>query len=269
VTSDRWVARRRWKETAKRWLFPRLDAVVTVGEDGERYAMGYGADPARFVRIPHSIGAVHFSPEAEAARARRDEVRAQLGLVGTAYLYVGRLWRGKGLSTLLGAYGDLRRRAAAATLVLVGDGEDEAELRDRVARESIPGVVLAGFREGLELVSLYAAGDVFVFPTLGDPWGLVVEEAMAAGLPVVASSAAGEIRSRVREGETGYVVPPGDPTVLRAAMEQLGDPDLRARLGAAGRDSVRDRTPEAWAERFEHAVERILSLPRGRGQARP
>src|SRR5262249_54452867 len=90
VTSERWVARRAWKEAAKRALFRGLDAVVTVGPEGERYAAGYGADPGRFVRVPHAIGAVHFSAEADEARSRRDEVRRELGLAGTAFLYVGR-----------------------------------------------------------------------------------------------------------------------------------------------------------------------------------
>jgi glycosyltransferase involved in cell wall biosynthesis len=262
VTSDRWAPRRRWKEVAKRSLFPRLDAVVTMGAEGERYASSYGADPTRFVRVSHSIAAVHFSPEADAARARHAAMRAGLGLDGTVFLYVGRLWWGKGLDTLLDAYGELRRSGADAALVLAGDGEDGPRLRRRVEREALPGVVFAGFREGLDLVALYGASDAFVFPTLGDPWGLVVEEAMASGLPVVSSSAAGEIGSRLQEGETGYVVPPEEPQALRTAMERLLEPELRARLGAAARASVRDRTPEAWSERFERAVERITSMPR-------
>jgi len=264
VTSDRWAPRRPWREVAKRTLFPHLDAVVTVGEDGERYAAAYGADPTRFVRVTHSIGSVHFSPEGDAARARREQVRAELGLEGTAFLYVGRLWWGKGLDTLLDAHRDLRRSGAAASLLLAGDGEDEEHLRRRVEEEAIPGVVFAGFREGVELVALYGACDAFVFPTLGDPWGLVVEEAMASGLPVVSSSAAGEIRSRVREGETGFVIPPQQPSALARAMERLLETELRKRLGAAARESVQHRTPEAWAERFERAVVRIMTLPRGK-----
>jgi glycosyltransferase involved in cell wall biosynthesis len=261
VTSKRRLERTGWKEAAKRTLFPRLDAVLTMGEEGERYASAYGADPARFVRVTHSIGAVHFSAEADAARARRDAVRAELGVDGAAFLYVGRLLSEKGLDGLLDAYAGLRRSGAGAALVLVGDGEDDERLRRRVGQEAIPGVVFAGFREGLDLVALYGACDAFVLPTLGEPWGLVVEEAMASGLPVVASSAAGEIRARVRDGETGYIVPPEEPERLRAAMERLLQPELRARFGAAALDSVVDRTPEAWAERFEHAVERIMSMP--------
>jgi glycosyltransferase involved in cell wall biosynthesis len=262
VTSERWVRRRAWKEAVKRSLFPRLDAVLTVGEDGERYARGYGAAPARMLRVPHSIGAIHFSPEAEAARGRREDLRAELGLLGTVFLYVGRLWWGKGLDTLLDAYRDLRGEGAEAALVLAGDGPDAERLRRRTQVERIPDVVLAGFREGLELVALYGAADAFVFPTLGDPYGLVVEEAMAAGLPVVSSSAAGEIRSRVREGESGYVVSPEDGRALRERMARLLDPGVRRRLGETARASVADRTPETWAARFEEAVSQALSFPR-------
>jgi glycosyltransferase involved in cell wall biosynthesis len=261
VTSDTWVRRRPWKEAAKRYLLTRADAVITVGDEGERYAVGYGADPSRCVRVTHSIGAVHFSPGSRSAGSRREQLRAELGVEGTAFLYAGRFWRGKGVDFLLEAYRVLRRNGAAASLVLAGAGEDEAQLRRRVHDESIPGVVFAGFREGLELVALYHACDAFVFPTLGDPWGLVVEEAMVAGLPVVVSGAAGEIRSRVRDGETGYIVPTRDVPALIAAMQRLLEPEHRRRLGEAARDSVPDRTPERWAEHFEHAVARIMAFP--------
>jgi glycosyltransferase involved in cell wall biosynthesis len=236
--------------------------VLTVGEDGARYARSYGADPARILRVPHSIAAAHFSAEAETARGRRQQVRAELGLRGTAFLYAGRLLYGKGLDTLLDAYRDLRGEGADATLVLAGDGRDDERLRRRARVENIPDVVFAGFREGLDLVALYRAADVFVFPTLGDAYGLVVEEAMASGLPVVTSSAVGEIRSRVREGETGYVVPTGDAHAFRDRMSALLDPGVRRRLGDAARAWVSDRTPEVWAERFEAAVDRALAFPR-------
>jgi phosphatidylinositol alpha 1,6-mannosyltransferase len=85
---------------------------------------------------------------------------------------------------------------------------------------------------------------------------------MASGLPVVVSAAAGEVESRVHEGETGYIVAAESADALRAAMERLADAALRRRMGAAARRAVAERTPEAWAECFEEAVERIAALPR-------
>ncbi len=262
VTSDRWVVRRVWKERAKHVLFPRLDAVVTMGAEGEAYAERYGARRERMVRVPHSIGAVHFAHR-DRAESRREAVRSQLGLQGTTFVYAGRLWWGKGLDTLLDSYRSLVRGATGETsLLIVGDGEQEAHLRERSRAEELPNVVFAGFRQQEELPELLAAADAFVFPTLGDPYGLVVEEAMAASLPVIASRAAGEIGARIEDGVTGYVVPPREPGPLAARMRALHEDEaLRRRLGSAAALAVAGRTPERWAERFEEAVEQIMALP--------
>ena len=265
VTSDAWVRRTVSKERAKHHLFPRLDGVIAMGEEGAAYARRYGADPARMVFVPHSFDVRHFAEGRASALPRRSAIRVALALRGTTFLYVGRLWAGKGLDVLLDAYGLLQRSTAEpVSLLLVGDGQDEARLRRRCRDEGLANVVFAGFRQKRDLPELYAASDVFVFPTLGDPYGLVVEEAMASSLPVIASSAAGEIRSRIEDGANGYIVPPHAPAELSERMRLLLDGELRLRLGASGADRVAGRTPEAWAETFERAVERIMSRPRAR-----
>ena len=109
---------------------------------------------------------------------------------------------------------------------------------------------------------MYGASDVFVFPTLGDPYGLVINEAMAAGLPVVSTTAAGEIRQRIRSGKNGFLVEPARADQLAARMLALArDPDLRRRLGLAAAADVAGKTPELWAEAFEQATAKILSMP--------
>jgi glycosyltransferase involved in cell wall biosynthesis len=236
VTFDAWQPRRRGRETLKRYLFSRVDGVITPGPDGRAFAERYGTPPERIHLAQHAIDVDFFS---------RPAPRAELGVDGTTYVYVGRLWRGKGLDVLLDAY----KRLRDASLVLVGDGDEEPRLRERVARERIENVVFAGFRHREELPAIYAAADVFVFPTLGDPYGLVVDEALAAGLPVVATDATGEIALRVRDGENGLIVAAGDPNALAAAMERA--PALH------GGGSL--RTPDDWAADFERAVEAILA----------
>ena len=142
----------------------------------------------------------------------REQLRRDLGLHGVTFVYVGRLWRDKGVGDLIDAYAKTRSASSAETsLLLVGDGPDEASLRARCAAEGVSDVVFAGFHQQEELAPYYAAADVFVFPTLGDPYGLVVDEAMACGLPVVSSTAAGELRRRVTDGVTGFITGPGDP----------------------------------------------------------
>jgi glycosyltransferase involved in cell wall biosynthesis len=263
VTSDATITRRRWKEHLKSELLPRADGILTAGRDGAAFAMRYGVSPDRIFTVPHVIDFDRYAQGSARARASRATVRSRLGLRGVAFAYVGRLARGKGLDQLLDAFGTLKRENTHdVSLLLVGDGIDEARLRKRCADEGLEDVVFAGFHDGEALPRLYASADVFVFPTLGETFGMVVLEAMACGLPVISTSGAGEIADRIDEGVNGFVVPPADAEALRARMELLaGDQSLRGRMGAAATAKVAGQSPHLWAEAFEEAVHKLLALP--------
>jgi glycogen synthase len=131
------------------------------------------------------------------------------------------------------AFGRMQEPAA---LVVVGDGPD----RDRVHRLAVGSsaadrITLTGFVEHTAVPGILASLDVLVLPSAYEEMGSVLVEAMAAGVPVVAS-AVGGIPEVVRDGETGLLVPPGDVTTLAAVLDRLAaDPDLRARLAAGAR----------------------------------
>jgi glycosyltransferase involved in cell wall biosynthesis len=138
-------------------------------------------------------------------------------------LYAGRLSPEKGVEDLVSA-------AAGMNLVVAGDGP---------LRRRVPGAL--GFVPNDELQQLYARAAVVACPSRREGFGVACLEAMAHGRPVVATNVGG-LRDLVVEGETGLVVPPGDPPALRAALAQLlADPDLRSALGAAGRRRARER----------------------------
>ena len=260
VTYDSWVRRTWVKEGVKRRVLGAADAVVTVGQDGRAYARRYGVRDDRIHYLPHAIDAARFAGQAASAARERDALRRDLGLRGVTFLYVGRLWSGKGLDDLITAFAASRTAAGSEiSLLLVGDGPEEVALRERCAAEGLGNVSFVGFRQQDDLAAYYAAADVFVFPTLGDPYGLVVDEAMACSLPVVSSAAAGEIRRRVTDGVTGFVVAPGDATSLAARMVQLAsDPELRRELGSSAERRVAWQSPDAWARQFECVVNEIL-----------
>lgn len=260
-TFDSWVRRRPWKEAAKRLLFPRVDSLQIVGDDARAYALAYGGRPDALDLVPHGIDAAHFARAAEAARPNRQALRERLGLRGCVFVYVGRFWSGKGLLYLVDAFDQVSRSGNAVSLLLVGDGEQEAALRAEVAARGLERVVFEAFRQHDELPELLAAADVFVFPTLGDPYGLVVDEALACGLPVVSTSAAGEISARVEDGRNGFVVPPASSAALAQRMGLLAErEDVRERMAMAARLSPR-RTTEDWAVAFEEAIDRICGRP--------
>jgi glycosyltransferase involved in cell wall biosynthesis len=263
VTFDAWVKRRRWKDALKSQVFRRADAILTAGTDGRDFAMRYGGSAHRIMLVPHDVDFRHYFRTSALDPDERNRVRKELGLRGVTFLYVGRLWMGKGLDYLVDAFAALQQAGHESTLLLVGDGVDEEQLRRRCIELGLQNVIFSGFQDERSLPTMYAAGDVFVFPTLGDPFGMVVLEAMACGLPVIATNASGEIRGRVCDGENGFIVPPADSRTLFERMATLaGDAGLRADMGAASRAKVAGQSPDDWAYAFERAVFRILELPR-------
>jgi glycosyltransferase involved in cell wall biosynthesis len=148
----------------------------------------------------------------------------------------------------------------------VGYGPDDERFRKQARDLQCEHVIFAGhIRDTAKLAALYSAADVFVFPSLGDPYGVVVDEAMACRLPIIASSSVGEIGERVHEGENGFVVPPRDSLALADRMERfIANPDMTGRMGTMSRYLINSRTLEQWATEFESAIVRIArSAPVG------
>lgn len=183
--------------------------------------------------IPLGIDDAHVPVATDAAPAwpQRDGLRL---------LAVGRLSRYKGFDVLIEAMAHVD----GASLLLVGDGECEHELRElAVTRDISSRVRFAGNLDDDALAAAYATADAFVLPSLdrGEAFGMVLLEAMRAGLPAIASAIPGSgVAAVVADGETGILVPPGDAAALAAAIERLGDATLRQRLGSAGRTRWRE-----------------------------
>jgi glycosyltransferase involved in cell wall biosynthesis len=155
---------------------------------------------------------------------------------GLRLLAVGRLGRYKGFDVLIEALAQV----PDATLLLVGDGECAREWRALAAQRGLePRIVFAGDVDDATLAAAYAAADAFVLPSRdrGEAFGLVLLEAMRAGLPIVASAIPGSgVGVVVADEQSGLLVPPGDIDALASAIRRLNDAGLRARLGSAGRD---------------------------------
>jgi glycosyltransferase involved in cell wall biosynthesis len=181
---------------------------------------------ARTCRADRAV-VIHNGVDLDRPR-RRDGARAR----PVALLSVGRLRPPKDFLTLVRAVAALE--PGSVRLRIAGDGPDRAALSAEVARLGLDGVVeLLGERHDVD--ELLAAADLLVLSSDSEGLPLSVLEAMAAGLPVVAS-AVGGVPELVRDGETGLLVPPGDPGALARALAGLvADPELRARAGAAGR----------------------------------
>ena len=218
-----------------RHLYRDADAVVTYGPHVSAYVRGKGARGPVF-EAPQAVDGAFWSATAETPDRR----------ASFAALFVGRAAPEKGAGVLLRAWERAALAPQEAALVLVGGGEALAP--------DPPGVVRAGPRPAVEVRNFYAGSDVLVVPSIPtrdflEPWGLVVNEAMHQGLPVIATTAVGAAAGGLVEHErTGLVVPAGDADALATALRRLhGDPGLAARLGAAARERVAGYTFGAWA----------------------
>jgi glycosyltransferase involved in cell wall biosynthesis len=264
VTHDRWVKRTWLKNAVKRFIFPRIDASLGSGEQSRQFAKQFGVPDAKALTLQHSIDVHHYVRSSAQATERREALRREHGLQGVTFIYVGRLWWGKGLSYLLDAFDSVQNSISEPiSLLLVGDGPEENALMQRVTERSIRNVVFAGFKQKAEVPAYFAMADIFVFPTLGDPYGLVVDEAMACSLPVISTTAAGEITDRVTEGVNGYLVAPENSRALADRMRALAqDPALCREMGAASFKRVQGCTPDKWAKDLEEVVSELLERNR-------
>ena len=158
---------------------------------------------------------------------------------GTRLLFVGRLAAVKGLPVLLEAVARLARERPDVTLVVAGDGPDRARLEQQARRLDIaPNVEFRGYQSQAQVRELLHRTDVFAMASFAEGVPVVLMEAMAAGVPVVATRIAG-VPELVDDGASGFLVPPGDPETLAEKIRLLLDePGTRNRFGAAGREKV-------------------------------
>ena len=229
-------AARRLRAGYLRTLFGTVDGFLVSGKLNADYYRHYGADPARFFLVPWAIDNDRFTAAAQLDAAEREALRARLGIAAgqTAFVFSAKFVPRKDPMTLLHALDRMRHRHRAAVIFL-GHGELREEM-ERFARERALHAHFAGFVNQRELPKYYAAGDVFVLPSLYEPRGSVINEAMASGLPLVVSDVCGSIGDIVLEGRNALLFPPGDVAALAAQLDRLvEDPELRATLGAESR----------------------------------
>lgn len=242
-------------ESLKKRFVEQCDGFVAAGKSSFEYLNSYGVQNDAIFIAPNAVDTDFFKHAAEQARCKESENRRRLHLPNRYFLFVGRLVKEKGIFDLLEAYAmlapELREQMS---LVLVGDGIARTELEKRGAAIK-PGLVqVAEFLQREALAAFYALAETFVFPTYSDPWGLVVNEAMACGLPVICSGAAGCAADLV-DRRNGRVVSAGAISELASALEELANnPQLRSSMGQASMEKIQAYSPHVCAAGMARAA---------------
>lgn len=230
----------------KRAIVSACDAYLVPGQRAADQLRYLGAPEPLILEAPNSVDTEFWS----AAAAPRKNKRGSLRLIA-----VGSLIRRKGLDLLLAALD--RDELRHLPLEIVGEGPEERALRDEATRRNL-NVSFLGHLDREELRERYRKADVFVFPSRSDPWGLVLNESMAAGCVPIASTAAGATTDMVLDGKTGLVVDSDDVAGLQAALLRLSsDRKLLSQLSANALVHACEATAERCAEGFTNALRAV------------
>ena len=229
------------KQLFFRLLRPAIAATLPIGSRNRDYwAHYFGPDMPQFL-MPYAVDNAYFARRA--AEANPDRLRTELQLTPgrPVILFASKLQTRKHADHLLEAYGRLCATVPTPLpyLLIVGDGEERASLEARAHELALDGVRFLGFRNQSQLPGFFALSDVFVLPSRHEPWGLIVNEAMAAGCAVVVSNEVGSHADLVTDGVEGFVFPVGDIDALTAALARvLSSPEQTRRMREAAKDRI-------------------------------
>lgn len=252
---------RAWKQFFKRKLFKVFDGFLSIGTLNKEYYASFGAEPDRIFFAPFCVNNASFSVEASGRSIGRQQFRLEFGLPAdcVVILFASKLTARKRPADLLAAYANLAQQHPDAWLIMAGSGEQEQTLKTAAAALGLERVRFVGFQNQSALPNLYAASDIFVLPSEQEPWGLVVNEAMAAGLPVIVSDEVGAAPDLVQGQGTGIVYRCGDVAALTRAMESLlQSAQKRQEMGAKGQELVRAWDVDKCVSGIVSAVQRVL-----------
>jgi len=252
-----------WVEVLKRRIVGLCSAAVVGGTPHRQYMEALGAKANAIFTGYNAVDNEHFRVGAEAARRQESLLRSELGLPEQYFMACARFVAKKNLSGLLRAYAQYRRWSGSEAwpLVIIGDGELKRQLlalRDQLdlGRQ----VLFLGPKKYDELPAYYGLAAAFIHGSTAEQWGLVVNEAMAAGLPVLVSNRCGCAADLVQEGRNGLLFDPDDTVGFATALYTMAANSCRReQMGQASQDIMASWSPERFADGLASATETALA----------
>jgi glycosyltransferase involved in cell wall biosynthesis len=221
------VLKRGWKQKIKKFglkyfLFPRIDYFLYIGTQNRLFYKSYGLPDNRLIFCPYSVDNERFTREKSKLSPHVLEIKKKMGIPGAEkiIMYSGKYVEKKRPMDILKAFVALNR--TDLWLVMVGEGEMRKEMEDYIATHNLKNVILTGFVNQSKISEYYASCDVFVMcSSLGETWGLSVNEAMNFDVPLVISHLTGSSEDLVENGVNGYIFKTGDIEDLKSKLHQV------------------------------------------------
>lgn len=253
----KWV----FKEWMKRRILGCFSSAFVGGREHSRYLIQLGMAPEQVCYGYDVVDNRHF----EARNGNAGEMESNRSRVKkNNFLASGRFIEKKNFINLIRGFAEYHQKVPDPwDLVLLGDGENRAEIVNAIKVNQLENaVILPGFIQYTDLPSYYHQASVFIHPSIVEPWGLVVNEAMAAGLPVLVSHQCGCARELVREGVNGYTFDPGSTKEMAECMMRMHrmSEEQRLKMGKASLGIIEQYSPETFAHGLKNAVEKALDI---------
>ncbi len=235
----------------KRRFLNRCDAFLTYGTDASRALTSLGADPTRIVTGQNTVDVDFYARIAHEARQSPTFTAWRSRFPARLVLFTGQMLERKGVMHLIQAF--QKTKCPDLGLILLGDGPEWENYR--AATQDLAGIFWEGYIQARDMGPYLAAADVLVMPSSLEPWGLVVNEAMAAGVPVIATTCSGATTDLVRDGETGYAFTAGDIDRLASLLGSVASaPEKWRAMGAQAARRMQTCTPRDYSQAFLKAV---------------
>jgi glycosyltransferase involved in cell wall biosynthesis len=236
-------------EFLKKRFIRWCDGFVVPGKSALEYLRLHKVDEKNIFIAPNAVDNEFFATAAKRARESAAKERRELSLPERYFLFTGRLVRDKGVFELLAAYASLEESLRKQiALLFVGDGPARQSLEAEAATIAPGTIKFAGFAQREKLAIYYALADMLILPTYTDTWGLVVNEGMACGLPIILSRVAGCASDLLKENWNGLLISPSDVPSLTSAMQDLAcHPDLCVEMGINSAHHISSYSPQEWA----------------------
>jgi len=210
-----------FREQFRKLLLRNAPCVCTnLTEASEYLTQKLNVTADKLFHTPYVVDVLRYQAKVGKARSSRRKVRSTLGLSGMVFLYVGQIIKRKGISQLIDAISALSDRVLQKASFLFVGGTIPPSVHQQLKSRAVRYAVV-DFVQPNNLPKYYAAADVFVFPTLEDEWGIVLNEAAAAGLPILGSIYAGATRDLVKEGKNGFRFDPLDTPSLTRLLDKV------------------------------------------------
>jgi len=245
--------RKLYKELIKKFIVKLADASWCYGTASRNYLVKLGMKEEKiFIRCQATI-----NDEIEKTYLSylelRDELKRKYNFKPKNFIYVGRLSSEKNVETLIRAFANVKNDNWG--LIIVGDGPLKEKLEGLIKDLNLKEVYFVGGKSWKEVPKFYALADVFVLPSISEPWGLVVNEAMVCSLPIIISNKVGASFDLVREGENGYIFNPYNQKELEEIMLKFIEEKVdMKRMGKKSREIIMRYTPENAAKQMYEAI---------------